>query len=201
MPPCDYVYNFPFNPIFANIHCPIPTTMSMAFTAQQAQYFTTPHAIHMDSSGLHWTSLYTGPYSQIWTPLDCQYKTGLHWTANHILTQNWIPLDCQLYTDTKLDSTGFHWTVSHILTQNWIPLDSTGLSAIYWHKTGLYWTPLDQYFTLPGLFHMESMEWRVEADGFHGLANGFHGLSRWIPYCLSQTSCHLKIPYKTHMWT
>ena len=24
-----------------------------------------------------------------------------------------------------------------------------------------------QYFTLPGLFHMESMEWRVEADGFH----------------------------------
>ena len=34
---------------------------------------------------------------------------------------------------------------------------------------------MGQYFTLPGLFHMESMEWRVEADGFHGL-------SRWIPY-------------------
>jgi len=47
----------------------------------------------LDSTGLHWTSLYTGPYSQNWTPLDCQYKTGLHWTANHILTQNWIPLD------------------------------------------------------------------------------------------------------------
>jgi len=31
-----------------------------------------------------------------------------------------------------------------------------------------------QYFTLPGLFHMESMEWRVEADGFHGMADGFH---------------------------
>jgi len=60
---------------------------------------------------------------------------------------------------------------------------------------------------------MESMEWRVEADGFHGMADGFHGISRWIPYgmsswngismwipyCLSQTSCHLKIPYKTHM--
>jgi len=60
---------------------------------------------------------------------------------------------------------------------------------------------------------MESMEWRVEADGFHGLADGFHIIpwnfqmdsilfSQWIPYgtyCLSQTSCHLKIPYKTHM--
>ena len=49
--------------------------------------------------------------------------------------------------------------------------------------------PKLQYFTLPGLFHMESMEWRVEADGFHGMADGFHGmadgfhgLSRWIPY-------------------
>jgi len=30
---------------------------------------------------------------------------------------------------------------------------------------------------------MESMEWRVEADGFHGMADGFHGISRWIPYC------------------
>jgi len=39
-----------------------------------------------------------------------------------------------------------------------------------------------QYFTLPRLFHMESMEWRVEADGFRGMADGFHGLSRWIPY-------------------
>jgi len=55
-----------------------------------------------------------------------------------------------------------------------------------------------QYFTLPGLFHMESMEW-VEADGFHGISRSFHEISRWIPYCLSQTSCHLKIPYKTHM--
>jgi len=65
------------------------------------------------------------------------------------------------------------------------------------------------------------------ADGFHGISRSFHGLSkwihtvftvesiwnpwnpygmsswngisRWIPYCLSQTSCHLKILYKTHM--
>jgi len=36
------------------------------------------------------------------------------------------------------------------------------------------------------------MEWRVDsdgfhgmADGFHGLADGFHGLSRWIPYGMS----------------
>jgi len=35
-----------------------------------------------------------------------------------------------------------------------------------------------QYFTLPRLFHMESMEWRVEADGFHvdsmDFPDGFH---------------------------
>ena len=88
------------------------------------------------------------------------------------------------------------------------------LKKAYWETT---WSRISlprphsmelQYFTLPGLFHMESMEWRVEADGFHGMADGFHGISRsfhgisrWIPYCLSQTSCHLKIPYKTHMWT
>jgi len=40
MPPCDYVYNFLFNPIFVNIHRPIPTTMSMAFAAQQAHNLT-----------------------------------------------------------------------------------------------------------------------------------------------------------------
>jgi hypothetical protein len=40
MPPRDYVYNFLFNPIFANIHRSIPTTMSMAFAAQQAHNLT-----------------------------------------------------------------------------------------------------------------------------------------------------------------
>jgi hypothetical protein len=29
---------------------------------------------------------------------------------------------------------------------------------------------------------MESMECRVDSDGFHGMADGFHGFSRWIPY-------------------
>ncbi|KIJ97816.1 hypothetical protein K443DRAFT_77406, partial [Laccaria amethystina LaAM-08-1] len=75
-------------------------------------YFTLPHIIHMDSTGLQWTSLYTGlsvilntnwtpldcqPFSaQNWTPLDwtvgpTQYKTGLHWTP--FSTQNWTGLD------------------------------------------------------------------------------------------------------------
>ena len=87
------------------------------------------------------------------------------------------------------------------------------------HRYGTFWAKIPsyeqratcrvcgcQYFTLPRLFHMESMEWRVEADGFHVDSMdwlmdsiSFHGISRWIPYCLSQTSCHLKIPYKTHM--
>jgi len=40
MPPHDYVYNFLFNPIFMNIHRSIPTTMSMAFAAQQAHNLT-----------------------------------------------------------------------------------------------------------------------------------------------------------------
>jgi len=40
MPPRDYIYNFLFNPIFANIHHSIPTTMSMAFAAQQAHNLT-----------------------------------------------------------------------------------------------------------------------------------------------------------------
>ena len=42
-----------------------------------------------------------------------------------------------------------------------------------------------QYFTLPGLFHVESMEWGVDSmewwmdsillvDGFHGMVDGFH---------------------------
>jgi len=50
----------------------------------------------VDSTGFHWTSLYTGPYSQNWTPLDCQTYP----------IQNWTPLDCKPYTDTNLDSTG-----------------------------------------------------------------------------------------------
>ena len=50
-----------------------------------------------------------------------------------------------------------------------------------------------QYFTLPGLFHVESMEWGVDSmewgmdsillvDGFQGMGDGFHTFSRWIPY-------------------
>jgi len=110
------------------------------------QYFTIPHAIHMDSTGFHCTSLYFTIY---WTVSHIQYKTGLHWT----------PLDCQLYTETKLDSTrlptlfntkldstelstiyqyrtGLHWTANHILIQNWTPLDCQPYST-------QNWTPLD----------------------------------------------------------
>ena len=70
--------------------------------------------------------------------------------------------------------------------------------------------PCNQYFTLPGLFHVESMEWGVDSmewwmdsmewwmdsivlvDGFHGMVDGFHTFPhgfhtsfRWIPYGLS----------------
>ena len=109
----------------------------------KSQYFTTPHAIHMDFTGLHYILDHIHKFGLHWTVKPIQYKTGLHWTpldCQYKTGLYWTPLDCQPYTDTKLDSTGLHWTVSHILTQNWIPLDSTGLSAIYWHKTGLYWT-------------------------------------------------------------
>ncbi|EDR00757.1 uncharacterized protein LACBIDRAFT_333848 [Laccaria bicolor S238N-H82] len=46
-----------------------------------------------------------------------------------------------------------------------------------------------QYFTLPGLFHMDWMESILPPGGFHGMADGFHGMvdgihtfSRWNPY-------------------
>ena len=120
---------------------------------RHGQYFTTPHAIHMDSSGLHWIPL---DFTGLHYILDHIHKYGLHWTANHILTQNWIPLDStglsnlsntkvdstglhwtashaqhktglHWTVNTKLDSTGLHWTANHILTQNWTLLDSTGL--------------------------------------------------------------------------
>ncbi|KIJ97346.1 hypothetical protein K443DRAFT_105829 [Laccaria amethystina LaAM-08-1] len=52
------------------------------------QYFTLPHIIHMDSTGLHWTA-------------NCiQHKSGLHCTVSH--------------SQCKLDSTGLQWTVNHI---------------------------------------------------------------------------------------
>ena len=65
-------------------------------------------------------------------------------------------------------------------------------------------TGIEQYFTLPGLFHVESMEWGVESmewwmdsmgmdsillvDGFHGMGDGFHTFSRWIPYLFQMDS-------------
>ena len=60
-----------------------------------------------------------------------------------------------------------------------------------------------QYFTLPGLFHVESMEggmdcrnsmeWGMDSmewgdgfhgmgDGFHGMGDGFHTFGGWIPW-------------------
>jgi hypothetical protein len=36
-----------------------------------------------------------------------------------------------------------------------------------------------QYFTLPGLFHVESMEWGMDSILF---PDGFHTFSTWIPY-------------------
>jgi len=71
---------------------------------QGGQYFTTPHTIHMDSSGLQWTSLDFTIYWTIFTKLD---STGL---SNLSIT--------------KLDSTG-------LSIQNWTLLDSTGLPTIY----------------------------------------------------------------------
>ena len=78
---------------------------------------------------------------------------------------------------------------------HWIPV--TFRSSQFW---GLfqwnYWNikilPQEwkfQYFTLPGLFHVESMEGGMDCrnsmewgDGFHGMGDGFHTFSRWIPY-------------------
>ena len=59
-----------------------------------------------------------------------------------------------------------------------------------------------QYFTLPGLFHVESMEGGMDCrnsmewgdgfhgmgDGFHGMGDGFHTFSRWIPYLFQMDS-------------
>ena len=58
--------------------------------------------------------------------------------------------------------------------------------GIHGMEGGGWWIPWT-FQIIPWTFQMDSIS--------------FHGISRWIPYCLSQTSCHLKIPYKTHMWT
>ena len=73
------------------------------------------------------------------------------------------------------------------------------------------YSPPVQYFTLPGLFHVESMEWGVDSmewgmdfmewwmdsillvDGFHGMGDGFHTFSRWIPYIFQMDS--ILLPY------
>ena len=74
-----------------------------------------------------------------------------------------------------------------------------------------------QYFTLPGLFHVESMEWGVDSmewwmdsmewwmdsivlvdgfhgmvDGFHTFADGFHTFFRWIPWSFQMDSIWTK---------
>ena len=79
-----------------------------------------------------------------------------------------------------------------------------------------------QYFTLPRLFHVESMEWGVDSmewwmdsmewwmdsivlvDGFHGMVDGFHTFphgfhtfSRWIPWSLQMDS--MEFPDGFHM--
>ncbi|KIK04607.1 hypothetical protein K443DRAFT_92808 [Laccaria amethystina LaAM-08-1] len=103
------------------------------------QYFTLPHIIHMDSSGLQWTPLDFTIYWTIshtqhktglhWTGLDWTYKYGLHWTGLDFQTQIWTPLGWTGLSDvpnTNLDSTG----LSAILSTNWTPLDFSGLSTI-----------------------------------------------------------------------
>ena len=61
-----------------------------------------------------------------------------------------------------------------------------------------HYNEISQYFTLPGLFHVESMEggWTAEipggfhrmVDGFHGTVDGFHDFSTWIPYLFHMES-------------
>ncbi|EDQ99322.1 uncharacterized protein LACBIDRAFT_335126 [Laccaria bicolor S238N-H82] len=95
---------------------PTPSALLPEPVATVLQYFTIPHIIHMDSTGFHWIPLdFTTywQYPQIWTPLDSQHKTGLHWTASTKL--DWTGLQI-----TKLDWTGLHWTLP---TQNWTGLD------------------------------------------------------------------------------
>jgi len=68
--------------------------------------------------------------------------------------------------------------------------------------TALLYPPRDNPYGFHGMeggFHGMEGGFHGMEGGFHRMADGFHGLSRWIPYCLSQTSCHLKIPYKTCM--
>ena len=61
-----------------------------------------------------------------------------------------------------------------------------------------------QYFTLPGLFHVESMEWGVDSMewgmdsmewGMDSIPfpGGFHTFSRWIPYFFQMDS--ILLPY------
>ena len=49
-----------------------------------------------------------------------------------------------------------------------------------------------QYFALPRLFHVESMEWGVESMewGMDSilLVDGFHTFSKWIPYLFKMDS-------------
>ena len=59
------------------------------------------------------------------------------------------------------------------------------------HIIALYVGPM-QYFTLPRLFHVESMEWGMDSillvDGFHGMGDGFHTFGGWIPYFFQMDS-------------
>ena len=54
-----------------------------------------------------------------------------------------------------------------------------------------------QYFTLPGLFHMESMEWgggfQKFTNGFHGMGDGVHTFLKWIPWNRGRTPYFFKM--------
>ena len=114
---------------------------------QVHQYFTLPHIIHMDSTGLHWTPLDSTGLHYILDHYNNIHESGLHWTGLD-WTANWTGLDwtgLSAVSNTKLDSTGLDWTLPLYPAQNWTPLDSTGLSAAFYTKldsTGLDWTPL-----------------------------------------------------------
>ncbi|EDR02213.1 uncharacterized protein LACBIDRAFT_332558 [Laccaria bicolor S238N-H82] len=101
-----------YSSLNVNISCVI--TNKQRKVAPRVQYFTIPHAIHMDSTGFHWTPLDSPTYWTIITIFTKLDSTGLP-------TQNWTGLDWT-------GQTGLHWTFP---TQNW-----TG-------QTGLDWTGLD----------------------------------------------------------
>ncbi|KIJ92055.1 hypothetical protein K443DRAFT_114180, partial [Laccaria amethystina LaAM-08-1] len=111
------------------------------------QYFTLPHIIHMDSSGLHWTSLHilntkldsTGLSAILSTKLG---STGLDWTVNHIQHKtglHWTELECQPYS-TQNWTTLDYWTVRHIQHKTGLCLTFITIFNTKLGSTGLQWT-------------------------------------------------------------